>query len=416
MAGEWIAPKARGIFRDFFPGDWEDKGGDVLEGRCPAQDAHSHGSARTDARVYLGYGPQGQPPGVYCLHNSCKGRLEGMNEDFRTALFARDGERPGRPQEEGVVRMAPRAREAWVPEFSFEKLAGAVRGAPEVGEEFFMERSPVDVRGVTPGGFLEAVFSAGDRVLVFTDFKSQGDYLWEVGKGGYRLGAEAGVRAVRSKLPVECGRDGAWFLNNPVDGKWHANPRRDGRTSRRSQEAVKAWRHIVLECDEEKTMLKQAAMLREARRCGDAEGYFQKMKADPKWVARMMPQAGRWEALAGEMEARAPQVPGLWRKLLAISGLPIVAIYSSGGVSLHALVRDESASWPEFSEKLRDYKRRAPLVGADPAAITPVRLTRLPGCTRGGRMQQLFFLNPKADTTPIATMARARTLGGGSMK
>ena len=32
--------------------------------------------------------------------------------------------------------------------------------------------------------------------------------------------------------------------------------------------------------------------------------------------------------------------------------------------------------------------------GADPAALTPVRLTRLPGCLRGGKEQKLVYLNP----------------------
>jgi len=32
--------------------------------------------------------------------------------------------------------------------------------------------------------------------------------------------------------------------------------------------------------------------------------------------------------------------------------------------------------------------------GADPAALTPVRLTRLPGCLRGGKEQKLIYLNP----------------------
>lgn len=415
MAGEWIPGKARGLVGRFFPGQWEEKQPEVLEGRCPAEDAHSHGSAATDCRIYLGYGPQGQPPGCYCLHSSCKGRLEGMNDEFRTALFARDGEAgraAGRPVEEGVVMRAPRSREGWVPEFSFGKLQGVTRGAPEASEGWFMERSPVDVRGMTPAGFFERVFSPGDRVLVFTNFHSQGDFLWEVGKGGFRLAEEPGVKAVRSNLPSDGGKDGVWFLNNPVDGGWHANPRREGRPSRRSQEGVTAWRHLVLECDEEKTLRKQAELLRAAAKEADPERFFKKVKADPKWVARMLPERARWADVAAELERQAPLVPGLWRKLLAVCGLPVAAIYSSGGVSLHALVREERQSWPEFSELLREYKKRLPLLGADPAAITPVRLTRAPGCTRGGRLQKLIYLDPAAASSPIAARAKVRSVDG----
>lgn len=182
--------------------------------------------------------------------------------------------------------------------------------------------------------------------------------MWEVGKGGFRLGSQPGVKAVKSKLPVDGGKDGVWFLNNPVDGKWHGNPRAGGKPSRRSTEAVTSWKHLLLESDE------------------------------------------------------APE--DLWMRLLAICGLPIVAIYSSGGRSWHALVKeshgDDAAG---FKEKLKAYKQRVPLVGADANAITPVRLTRGPGCLRGGKLQRLIFLNPAADTktaTPIRNLAKLRNL------
>jgi hypothetical protein len=243
---------------------------------------------------------------------------------------------------EGVVRNPPKQKETWVPDYSPEKLAAVVQDQPEVSEGWFMERSPVDVRKLTPGEFIELVFQPGERVLVFTDFRSQGDFLWEVGKGGFRLGMQPGVKAVKSKLPVDGGKDGVWFLSNPVEGTWHGNPRAGGKASRRSTEAVSTWKHLLLESDE------------------------------------------------------APSE--LWLRLLACCGLPIVAIYSSGGRSWHALVREShGADMAGFKEKLKAYKQRVPLVGADANAITPVRLTRLPGCTRGGKLQKLIYLNPKAD-------------------
>jgi hypothetical protein len=88
----------------------------------------------------------------------------------------------------------------------------------------------------------------------------------------------------------------------------------------------------------------------------------------------------------------------MWMKLLAYLPLAIRAIYSSGGVSLHALVDVNQGSKPEFDALLREkIKRVWPAVGADPGALTPVRLTRLPGVTRGGRMQELIYVNPRAD-------------------
>jgi hypothetical protein len=404
MAGEWIAGKARGLIGRFFPGEWEDKGGDVLQGRCPAEGMHGHGSARTDARIYLAYGPKGETPGCYCMHNSCKGQLDALNEAFRTELFRRDGMGGGGSYEDGVVLRPPRAREGWIPEFNMGKLRGFARSAPErVDAAWLAERSPVKPASVTsPGEFLEHVFAPGERVVVFTEFKGPGDYLWEVGRGGFRLSPDPKVRAVRSKIPTECGNDGAWYLCNPVDGKWYPNPRRDGRPSRRSQESVTRWKHLVLECDEEKTMRKQARMLREAMGKADPAKWLAEIKADPRWVERMMPLRDGWGEVAARLDAEAPEVSELWLKMLVVSGLPIAAIYTSGGQSVHALVRDEAASYAEFSEKVREYKKRVTLVGADPGALTPVRLTRLPGCKRGGRLQRLLYLDPAAAARSIA--------------
>lgn len=402
MPGEWIAPKARRLAPSFFPGQWEEKDNDVLEGRCPGEDAHSHASAPTDCRIYLSYGPAGQPPGAYCLHNSCKPRLESLNDSFRSAIFSRDGSddpsRPAaRPVEEGVVLRPPRDRENWVPDFSLPKLRGVTLSAPPVDESWFEARSPVDPRRLTPAGFIEAVFQPGDRVLVFTDFKSQGDFLWEVGRGGYRLAEKPGVKAVKSKIPTDGGKEGVWFLNNPVDGQWHGNPRRGGKPSRRSQEAVTAWRFLVLECDEEKTLHKKASLLRAAHAHANPETYLRdEIKAPPRWIDSILPLRATWPVLADQLDADAPTIPRLWMRLLAICGLPIAAIYSSGGVSWHALIAEPAGDYATFAERLRQYKARLPLIGADPAAITPVRLTRLPGCTRNGRLQRLIYLDPKA--------------------
>ncbi len=65
-----------------------------------------------------------------------------------------------------------------------------------------------------------------------------------------------------------------------------------------------------------------------------------------------------------------------------------------------------------FDAYLRgEAKRVLPIFGADPGAMTPVRLTRLPGCTRKGRMQELIYLNPAPDVRQprrIRDMAKLR--------
>ena len=303
----------------------------------------------------------------------------------------------GPPRNEGVAPRPPRERETWVPDFSFEKLSAiAAMADAGVSEEWFMERSPVDVRGMKPGELIEAVYEPGERVLVFTNYRSQGDFLWQVGLGGFRLGEDAGIKAVRSALPVDGGKDGVWMLTQPVDGLWHGNPRNGGKASRRSEESVTGWKFLILECDEEKTYRKRARLLRNAVGRTDALEYLA-AEGGKRWAEEMMPQVERWQTLAALYDERAPQIPKLWMKMLTMCGLPIVAIYSSGGHSLHALVKEPCGDPASFKEVLREYKKRLPLLGADPAAITHVRLPRLAGCTRGGRAQKLIFLNPKAD-------------------
>ena len=337
---------------------------------------------------------------MHCTGKEWKECLHMVGE----VVLGESGLRKGRnanPLNEGVARAPMRERETWVPEFSFEKLEAVAKMADErVNEEWFMERSVVDVRWMRPGEFIEHLYDPGERVLVFTEFRSQGDFLWQVGSGGFRLASEPGVKAVRSALPVDGGKDGVWFLNQPVDGLWHGNPRNGGRPSRRSEESVTAWRYLVLECDEQKTFMKKAHALKDAGGKPDPEGWLAQ-EINKKWAAEMMLKRDEWRSMAALLEERAPQIPKLWMRMLAVCGLPIAAIYSSGGVSLHALVREPAGEPSSFKEKLRHYKKRLPLVGADPAAITHVRLTRLPSCTRGGRMQRLIFLNPKADPQKV---------------
>jgi hypothetical protein len=142
--------------------------------------------------------------------------------------------------------------------------------------------------------------------------------------------------------------EGAWFLSNPVDGLHHWNPRLQ-KDSRRSEESVTSFRHAVLECD---------------------------LEPREKWRP-------------------------IWLKILVGLELPIISITDSGSKSDHALVRTgckSKADWDAFKrEKLR------PLVelGADDGALSAVRLTRLPGCWRGDHLQELLYLNPLADGTPI---------------
>lgn len=257
------------------------------------------------------------------------------------------------------VAPPPQAEESGIPKYNEERLRSFVAGMPECTPEWFQERSPIDPRKVSPGECLEHLYEPGERVLVFTDYKSQGDFLWQVGTGGFRLAARKGVQAVRSGLP-EGSREGVWFLCQPVTGKWHNNPRQDGRASRRSLEAVTSWRYLVLESDD------------------------------------------------------APEE--LWLQFLAKMPAEIAAVYSSGGRSWHALMRVDRPDKASFDALLRNSAKVVlPVMGADPGAMTPVRLTRLPGCMRNGRLQRLIYLNPRP-SGPVIEQRKRREVERGSAK
>lgn len=237
--------------------------------------------------------------------------------------------------------------------------------------QYFAERSPVDPRRCTPAEFLGHVFEQGDRGLVFYRFTSQGEFGWFGGRL-WRLGARPGIAPEKVEALPGSGRVGAWFLPNPVDGKWYPSGKVDARgnpvLSRRTGDAITAWRYMLLESDD------------------------------------------------------APE--DQWMALMAQLPFPITALYTSGGRSIHALVRIEAKSkgaFDAFRDRVVPFLSR---VGADPAAISGVRLTRIPGVIREGtmtkenkyfkydepRLQRLIFLNPQASVEPIMTMRKLRMI------
>jgi hypothetical protein len=237
--------------------------------------------------------------------------------------------------------------------------------------EWLRVRSPLcPVENGSPGRFLESLYLPGEVVIAFSVFESQGQFAYWVGKGWYRLGERRHDAATPSP-PPDGGESGIWYLAQPVQGKFLPNPRRtlpDGRVpwGRRHAECVTSWRWMVLEND-----------------------------YDPR-----------------EPE-KAPTTP-VFLNVLAGMGLPIAAIYSTGGRGVHALVKvdfDSKARW----DSARSYLL-GPLaaLGCDPGALTGVRLSRLPGCWRRERenVQRLLYLDPNAgmdgDHSPLCTRRRVR--------
>ena len=206
-----------------------------------------------------------------------------------------------------------------------------------VDQAWLRKRSPVKVPYLlTPAEFLAAAYQMGDQVLIFTDYRSQGQMLWQ--RYAFKVERDELDSFVRGHA------DGAWILSNPVDGKEHFNERQQ-KISRRSEESIKSFRFAVLESD-----------------CQPLEQ---------------------------------------WLRILVQLPLPIVSITSSGGKSLHALIRVDASSKLDWDQTVGAIKSRLINLGADPGALTAVRLTRLPNCYRGERLQELLYLDPTPTDDPI---------------
>jgi len=274
--------------------------------------------------------------------------------------------RKGR-EDGGAGSAAPRTPEVAAPKmdgpgpgkartYEIEALRRVVRPEfREMTEERFRRWSPIPPTAVSPGMFLETIYERGERLLAFTDFRSQGDWLYEVGRGWFRLGDRPGVRAVPAPEGPRGGEDGVWFLVQPVSGAWLPNPRQGGRLSRRSAEAVTRWSYLVLESDD------------------------------------------------------APEE--LWLGMLAGLNLPIQAVYRSGGRSIHALLKLPCSAQADWEYARRVLMPVMSAIGADPGAITAVRLSRLPGCWRGKSEQRLIYLHPAPDMDGIAIADGGHRLG-----
>jgi len=154
------------------------------------------------------------------------------------------------------------------------------------------------------------------------------------------------------------GSQGIWYLCNPVSGEWRwmedVASGDDPHWSRRFHECVTSWRYLVLESD---------------------------------------------KARAKDWVAMAVQLP-----------LRIAAIYTSGGKSVHVLVRVDAKSKMQWDEWIDEIKPIVITLGADVGCMSAVRLTRLPACFRAekGQPQKLLYLNPAPDMTPIASRAVVR--------
>jgi hypothetical protein len=236
------------------------------------------------------------------------------------------------PGEFGDVVLAPKAE--YAPD-KLKKIAAKITG---IDEAWLAKRSKTPPDQVSTEQFLNALYTPGEKVVLFNNYKSQGQQLYEVNP--------------ESKIeePLRGGPEGVWFLNNPVDGLEHPNPDQENKLSRRSKESITSWRYMIIESD----------------------------VTDPKeWLPCVV------------------QLP-----------LRIAAIYTSGGKSIHALVRIDASSKADWDTTCRKMKPILVTLGADAGALTAVRLTRLPRTKRENKnqMQRLLYINPNPEAKPIADM------------
>ena len=224
------------------------------------------------------------------------------------------------------------------PKFQKSVLARIAGQAAAIADavRFLAERSPVPVARQDSASVLRHLYArgSGEKILIFTEMKSQGQFLWE---------ADRSDLIQQRHLPA--GNDGVWFLPQPVSGGFFPNPRSDGNLSRRSEEAVTAFRYAVLESDE-----------------ADADD---------------------------------------WLRCLVQMPLRIACICESGGRSIHALVRLDAASKADWDRLMAPLKPVLITLGADRGALSAVRLSRLPQAMRGERCQRLLYLNPQPTGQPI---------------
>jgi hypothetical protein len=201
------------------------------------------------------------------------------------------------------------------------------------------ERSTKRPEAMNAYSFLANLYLADERVLIFD-----------------RMDSKSPLATAEIKQPMNCtvpgtiragGRYGlgVWFLSNPTDGEWH--PLDGDRMSCRGESAITSFRYAVLESD-----------------------------AAP---------ADRWLAF--------------------IAGLPVrvAAIYTSGSRSVHTLVRLDAASKAAWDDAIGPLKRPLKVLGADPACLSGVRLTRLPQCWRPEKngFQKLLYLHPDPPLCPL---------------
>ena len=213
-------------------------------------------------------------------------------------------------------------------------LRAYAKPADGFGIADFKQRSPIAVDSMTPADFLRAISLPGERRIVFNDYESQGQGIWTCPP----LGQPHDPKALRAFVMSPLAK-GAWFLANPVDGERRYHERL-AKESRRAEENLTSFPYLLLESD------------------------------------------------------TAPL--DLWLCAVALLKQPITAVYTSGGNSIHTLIRVGARTKKEWEAAKEQIEFPLLRLGACPGSLTAVRLSRLPQCYRGEKRawQHLLYLDP----------------------
>lgn len=331
------------------------------EGYAPCPGAHLHTTPTGTNHWRLYIDPENPAhPHDHCFHASCAPARDAFMSRLYTAI--RRLLQGTAPAPTGSTTPAtprrPIIEPPAKPVFNPARATQLAARCPHFTLERLGRISPIPIPPQPekwPELLLSTLYPPRSRILIFTIMRSQGQYLYEVGTGFYRLAHRPGTRATPvPQLPLTTSADGMWYLAAPITGQWLQKPGKPaGELGRRHAACCTSFPYAVIESD-------------------------------------TLP-------------------PETWLPCLAQLTDPIVAIYTSGKKSIHALIRLNATTPADFNHHRTQLIRRLLPIGADPAAITPVRLTRLPGATRGANLQRLLYLNPRPlPGTPLCRLSLYR--------
>jgi hypothetical protein len=286
------------------------------------------------------YNPKCSPPWRdYELRHKIKSACRTISIKGRGYLLGPSQVRP--PREEAKIP-PPDAKPVFDPNY-LRTFTARLPDSATVDPDYLEIRSQFSCHNRSPAGFLHKIFRPGESVWITTNSQSRDGFIWT---------HEGRTQNLAELDYLKAGHSGVWFLSNPIDGLEHQTERLVSEfnplgASFRCSDCTTSWRHVVIETD----------------------------------------------------DAPAPA----WLKALVLLELPIVAIYHSGKRGAHALVNLGSSTSEQWHAQLGPHLDHLIRLGACPKTLTQLRLSRLPNCRREqtGQLQQLLYLTPDADGTPI---------------